>query len=178
MNIVLTGYMGSGKTAVGKCVAELCGFHFVDTDMLIEEKVGMSIAEIFKSSGEEYFRKVEADVIKKVSEADSVVISTGGGAVLKTENIAELRKNGVIVNLEPEESVIAERLSGNDGTRPLIKGNSIEEIIERFRSRRPYYDNCDIKIKVTECKVIEETAKEILRILEEKYEGEVWSGRK
>lgn len=177
MNIVLTGYMGSGKTAVGKCIAELCGLHFVDTDMLIEEKVGITIPEIFKASGEEYFRRIESDIIKKVSEADSVVISTGGGAVLKTENIAELRKNGVIVNLEPEESVIAERLSGNDGTRPLIKGNSIEEIIERFRSRKPYYDNCDIKIKVIKSKGIEETAREVLKILEEKYEGEVWSGR-
>lgn len=178
MNIVLTGYMGSGKTAVGKYLAEICGLYFTDTDALIEEKCGMSVSKIFEASGEEYFRDVEASVVKKVAEADSMVISTGGGVVLKTENVAKLRENGVIINLEPTEDVICARLGIDDGTRPLIKGSPMEEIIERFKARKPYYDNCDVKISVTEDKGIEETAREIIKVLEEKYEGKFRCGWK
>lgn len=178
MNIVLTGYMGSGKTAVGKRLAEISELHFTDSDSFIEDKCGMKISEIFAASGEEYFRKVESDVIKTLSEGDGMVISTGGGVVLNTENIANLRTNGVIVNLEPEESVIRERLGADDGTRPLIKDSSMTEILERFAARKPYYDNCDVKIKVTLDKGIEETAEEVLKILEEKYEGEFRGSRK
>ncbi len=178
MNIVLTGYMGSGKTAVGKYLAEICGLHFADTDAIIEEKCGMSVTKIFEASGEEYFRGIEASVIKNVAEADSMVISTGGGVVLRTENIAKLRENGVIVNLEPTEDIIRLRLSDDDGTRPLIKGSSMEEIIKRFKTRKPYYDNCDVKICVTEDKGIAETAREIIKALEDKYEGEFRCGGK
>lgn len=178
MNIVLTGYMASGKTTVGTYLSELSGRNFVDTDALIEEKCGMHISKIFEISGEEYFRKIEADVIKEVAKKDAAVISTGGGVVLNTENIAHLRQNGVIVNLEPEENVIRQRLGGGDNTRPLVAESSMEEILERFRLRKPYYDNCDVKVKVMQDKGIRETAEEILRILEEKYEGEFWCSRK
>lgn len=178
MNIVLTGYMASGKTAVGTYLSELSGRSFADTDALIEEKCGMQISKIFKASGEKYFRKIEADVIKEVAKQDAMVISTGGGAVLNTENIAHLRQNGVIVNLEPDEEVIRQRVGGGDETRPLVKNSSMEEILERFRLRKPYYNNCDVKIKVTQDKGIKETAEEVLRILEEKYEGEIWCSRK
>ena len=178
MNIVLTGYMASGKTAVGTCLSKLCGFEFVDTDALIEEKCGMSISKIFEISGEEYFRILENEVIKEASKRDGAVISTGGGAVLNTENIAVLRENGVIVNLEPDEDVIRIRLGSGDSSRPLVKNSSMDEIIERFKYRKPYYDNCDIKINVTNDKGIKETAEEILKILEEKYESEFWCSRK
>ncbi|MBO5060880.1 MAG: shikimate kinase [Clostridia bacterium] len=178
MNIVLTGYMGSGKTAVGTYLAEKQGLTFLDSDSMIEQQCGMSISEIFAASGEEYFRSVEAEVIERISEYDGAVISTGGGVVLNTQNIAELRKNGVIVNLEPEEDVILTRLGADDGTRPLIKDSSMTEILERFNARKPYYDNCDIKIKVTKDKGIAEVAEEILRSLEEKYEGEFRSSGK
>ena len=178
MNIVLTGYMASGKTAVGTYLSTLCGLDFVDTDAQVEEKCGMSISKIFEISGEQYFRTIENEVIKEVSKYDGVLISTGGGAVLNTENVAVLRENGVIVNLEPEEDVIKERLLGGDSTRPLVKDSSMAEIIERFKRRKPYYDNCDVKIIVTKDKGIKAVAEEILRVLEEKYEGEFRSSRK
>lgn len=178
MNIVLTGYMASGKTAVGTCLSKLCGFKFADTDALIEEKCEVAISKIFEVSGEEYFRIVESEVIKEAARLENAVISTGGGAVLNTENVAVLRENGVIVNLEPEEEVIRLRLGGGDSTRPLVKDSSMEEIIERFKNRKPYYDNCDIKIKVTKDKGIEDVAEEILKVLEEKYEGEFRGSRK
>ena len=178
MNIVLTGYMASGKTAVGTYLSKLCSREFVDTDALIEEKCGMNIPEIFKASGEDYFRFLESDVIKEVSKYDAKVIATGGGAVLRTENVARLRENGVVINLEPTEEVINKRLSGDDATRPLANGKSMDEILNRFKERKPYYDNCDVKIQVTAEKGIEELSEEILRILEEKYEGEFRSCRK
>lgn len=178
MNIVLTGYMASGKTAVGNYLSELCGLDFIDTDARIEEKCEMSISKIFEISGEQYFRHIESQVIGEVSGYDSKVISTGGGAVLNVENVKLLRANGIIVNLEPDEEVIRLRLLSSDSTRPLVKDSSMEEIIERFKGRKPYYDNCDVKIYITKDKSIRETAEEILKILEEKYEGEFRSGRK
>ena len=167
MNIVLTGYMGSGKTMVGKEIAKLTGRKFVDTDQLIEQNQEMSIAKIFEACGEDYFRKIEADEIEKISRLDAMVISTGGGAVLNTKSIALLKENGIIVNLDPELDVIKERLSSNDDTRPLLKDKNIDEIIEKFETRKPYYNNCDFKVKITLDKTFEDTAKEILELLEE-----------
>ncbi len=178
MNIVLTGYMASGKTAVGTYISKLCSFEFIDTDATVEKRCGLSIPQIFEISGEEYFRILESEVIKEASKRDGAVISTGGGAVLNTENIAVLKKNGVIINLEPSEEVIRMRLGGDNNSRPLVKNSSMDEIIERFKYRKPYYDNCDIKIDVTKDKGIKETSEEILKILEEKYESEFWGGRK
>lgn len=168
MNVVFTGYMGSGKTAVGNFIAEKYGKKFIDTDALVEEKLGMTIAEIFERFGEEYFRTAETAAIKTAANAENAVISTGGGAVLRRENIEILRKNGIVINLEPEEAVIAQRLSGTDSSRPLINGSSGEEILARFRKRQPYYDNCDIKVKVTAEKGIAETAEEIMGLLAER----------
>ena len=177
MNIVLTGFMSSGKTVVGRRIAELLELDFFDSDIEIEKKSGMKISEMFEKFGEEYFRDVEADVIKSLAKKDFCVISTGGGAVLKEENVAELRKNGVLVNLETNAGIITERLGGGDSTRPLTKGKSIEETLARFLSRKPFYDNCDIKIILDKNKGIDDVAREILKNLEEKYESKIWSGR-
>lgn len=178
MNIVFTGYMASGKSVVGKQLSADFDLPFYDTDSLIEKKCNTTISKIFEENGEEYFRKIETEVIREVSTLDGAIISTGGGAVLRMENIDALRKNGVIINLEPTEEVIKERLSGDDGTRPLVKGSSLDEIIERFNKRKPYYDSCDFKIKVTRNKQIGDVVEEISKILEENYEGEFWSSRK
>lgn len=177
MNIVLTGYMGSGKTTVGTRIAELLDMKFTDSDAEIEKQCEMPISKIFEVSGEEYFRSVEAEVIKKLARLDGFVIATGGGVVLNTENIAVLRENGVIINLETSEAVIRARFCGEDPTRPLVKDRPMAEIIERFNGRKPYYDNCNIKIKLTPEKGIEDVAKEILEILEEKYGSKIRSGR-
>lgn len=169
MNIVFTGYMASGKTTVGTLVAKMLGMSFADTDSLIEKSEKRSIAEIFAREGEEFFRNAESEIIKDIAKSDNTVISTGGGAVLRTENIDILRKNGIIVNLEPSEDVILSRLSGCDTTRPLANGSSAEEIIERFRARKPFYDNCDMKINMTADKSAEDAAKEIIMKLEANY---------
>ena len=178
MYIVLTGFMSSGKTVCGRRLAELMGRDFFDSDVEIEANAGMTISEIFEKFGEEYFRNLETETIKQLSGKKDSVISTGGGAVLRKKNILALSENGIIVNLETNGEIIAERLGGGDSARPLTKGKSIDETIARFEARKPFYDNCDIKIKIDKDKGIEDTAKEILRILEDRYDSEIWSGRK
>lgn len=162
MNIVLTGFMASGKTAVGRKIAETASMQFIDTDAVIEEKSQMTISQIFKAYGEEHFRMLESEIAEQLSTADNAVISTGGGMVLNTKNISLLRKNGIIVNLNPSEAVIRLRLGKDDGTRPLVHKQSPEQILARFSSRRPYYDNCDLKIEITPDKSVEAAAAEIL----------------
>ena len=112
MNIVITGFMASGKTTVSKEIAAMSNYEFIDTDELLEKNEGITINEIFAKYGEEYFREREHETIKKVSGMDNMVISTGGGVVLSKANMAELRKNGVIFNLAPDFEVIRERLEG------------------------------------------------------------------
>ncbi len=165
-NIVLTGFMASGKSVVGKALAEKLGREFIDSDTAIEEKCGMTIPEIFEKQGEKYFRNVEKEVIAELSLKSRSVIATGGGAVLDSDNIEALRKNATIVNLEPNDAVIRNRLSKDDGTRPLNKGQDIEQILARFENRKPFYDNCDVKVKITTEMSVEKVAEAVLKGLE------------
>lgn len=169
MNIVLTGFMATGKTKISRRLAELTGYELIDTDAAVEAEAGMSINDIFAKYGEEHFRELETAAVKKAAEADRTVISTGGGTVLRRENIEELRKNGVIVNLAPDFEVIKARMEKAADTRPLMSGQSVESIKKRFDERQPFYDNCDIKIKVTNEKTPLEHAREILRALDNRY---------
>ena len=162
MNIVLTGFMASGKTQISKCIAKMSGFNLIDTDQLIVERMNMSINEIFEKMGESEFRKIESDIIREVSELDNIVISTGGGVVLNKENMDNLRKNGVIVNLAPSFDVIVARLENARMTRPLLKDDDISQIEKRFNDRLPFYADCDIKIPVSNDRSPKYYANEIL----------------
>lgn len=165
MNIVLTGFMASGKTEISKAIASMSGYRCLDTDDMIVKEAGMPINDIFAVYGEEYFRKLEYETIKKASECDGVVIATGGGAVLNTKNMKELRKSGVIFNLSPDFSVIENRIESAAATRPLLQNQSIAEIKLRFESRKPFYDDCDYKIKVVTDRTPKSYAEEILKIM-------------
>jgi shikimate kinase len=168
MNVVITGFMCSGKTSVGKRLAEKLNFDFLDTDDLIENKVGMRITEIFEKYGEPYFRELEAQIIKKVSEKDKLVISTGGGVVLREENVNNLRKNGVIINLVAKPETIYERLKKQPGIRPLLnKPNPLEEIKKLLEYRERYYKNCDFRVE-TDNLSVEEIVEKILNFLKTK----------
>ncbi len=131
-NIVLTGMPGSGKTTIGKLVAERMKRTFVDTDELIVEKAGMPIAEIFATKGEEAFRQIEAEVIADVSKQSSLVIATGGGAVLREENRLNLAQNGFVFWLYRP----LEELQLGNG-RPL--SSSREAVAAMFAQREPLY---------------------------------------
>ena len=149
MNIAITGFMASGKSHISSELARLLGYNLVDTDKEIERSANMTINDIFKKYGEEYFRNLESEICKKVSMLDNTIISTGGGLVLKKQNIDDLRKNAIIVNLDADFSVIEARIAGAAATRPLMRGSSVDELKQRFENRKPFYADCDFSIKVT-----------------------------
>lgn len=127
MNIVLCGFMGSGKTVVGKELAKIMGRRFVDTDQLVEARSGVSIPAIFQVHGEDYFRELERAACAEAAEIPNCVISTGGGALTFDENVRTLRTTGKIVLLDASFEVICQRV-GNGANRPLFR--------DRCRPRR------------------------------------------
>ena len=139
-NIVLTGFMGSGKSAVGRLVAKRLRFRFVDTDQLIVDRAGMPISDIFAQQGEEHFRDLETAVLESLGNARQCVISTGGGAVVKERNHAILKSLGFVVWLTASEEVIFERVSRND-KRPLLQTENPRATISQLLAvRRPLYE--------------------------------------
>lgn len=167
MNIVLTGFMCTGKTSVGKKLSEDLKFEYIDTDELIEASTGLKITEIFSKYGEEYFRNIESEIVKKVSILDRRVIATGGGVVLRKENMQNLRKNGVIINLTAKPETIYERLKQQPGIRPLLnKPQPLQEIKKLLNYREEFYKDCDLRVE-TDTLSIEDVAKKILQYLKE-----------
>ncbi len=163
-NIVLTGFMGTGKTEVGRLLARRLGYTFIDADSVIEEEQGIPITEIFKRFGEPYFRDIESAVIKRLSEMERAVISTGGGAVLRQENMDNLKKKGIIICLMASPETIYERTK-NDSSRPLLQvENPLQRIKELLEFRRPYYERADIMVNTdgkTPAQVVEEIIENI-----------------
>lgn len=144
-NIILTGFMATGKSTIGKKLSIQLDMNFVDTDKLIERNLNKKITDIFKENGEQYFRQQETKVIEEISGLTSYVISCGGGVVLNKYNIDLLRKNGIIVNLYASAQEIYKRISNNKD-RPLLKNTSIQKIQELMDYRKIFYKNCDISI--------------------------------
>ncbi len=162
MNIVLTGFMGTGKSKIGKRLAAELRMGYLDTDELIEKREKDSISAIFRKRGEEYFRCLETKVVEEVALLDNSVISTGGGVVLREENMRMLKKNALVVCLFASPEVILKRTKGDDN-RPLLGVNNQKKRIEELLAmRRPYYDKADLKIDTSTLdskKVVEEIAK-------------------
>ncbi|MGN1115647.1 MAG: shikimate kinase [Candidatus Ornithomonoglobus sp.] len=166
MNIVLTGFMASGKTEISKAIAAVSKYKLIDTDNMIVKETGKTINEIFAEVGEQGFRELEHRIICKAAELDGCVIATGGGVVLNKDNITALRKNGVIINLAPDFSVIKERLEAARATRPLLQNQDIKAVEKRFNDRKPFYDDCDRKIHIINGRTPRSYALEILSICE------------
>ena len=142
-NIILVGYMGAGKTSVGKEIAKQKNMNFIDLDEYIVEKEGRSINDIFDFESEEYFRNVEAAAIKRLRSVSNTVISTGGGAVLRKANRDNLSKLGKVIYLKADVDTLVERVKG-DESRPLLKAESEEELRKNISAmldkRNPYYE--------------------------------------
>lgn len=146
-NIVLTGFMGTGKTTAGKLVASKLGLSFVDVDAYIEKKAGMRISDIFEQFGEEYFRDLETECIGDIVQKKNLVIATGGGAVLRKKNVQLLRQNGVIVHLDATLDTILKHTSRSEN-RPLLQGQTAEQVKQRLASRTEFYQDCDFTVCV------------------------------
>lgn len=136
MNIILCGFMGSGKTVVGKELAKIMGRRFIDTDEFIEQQQGVAIKAIFEVHGEEYFREIESEACQKVGEMKNCVISTGGGAMTFPKNVEAISKDGKIVLLDADFDVICQRI-GNNSNRPLFKDR--EQARKLYDERKAKY---------------------------------------
>jgi shikimate kinase len=140
-NLILIGFMGTGKSSVGRKCAAVLGFPYHDTDLWIARRARMSIPQIFETEGERLFRAREREAILQVSRRSAIVVSTGGGAVLDPENAARLRETGVVVLLTATAESILERTS-HTGHRPLLKAEDPHaRIVQLLREREAAY--CD-----------------------------------
>lgn len=165
-NIFLTGFMGSGKTSVGKVLADLLKINFFDSDELVIRKKQMSINEIFRRYGEDYFRDKETETLRILGDKipGTCVISTGGGAVLRQENISAMKKNGIIVYLDVSAREAYRRIKDKDD-RPLLNaGNPCKVIRDLLQERKPFYLKSDLAVN-TAGKTIGEIAIEIINIV-------------
>jgi shikimate kinase len=149
-NIILTGFMGVGKTSVGTRLAKDLGYTFVDTDSLIEADQKITITEIFSTFGEPYFRDVESRVIAQILDHDNQVVSTGGGAVIRDENRAAFRKAGMVICLSAQPEVILERIK-HEAHRPLLQTpDPLAKIKELLEGRTKFYQQADLMIDTTD----------------------------
>jgi shikimate kinase len=145
-NIVIAGFMASGKTTVGELLEKLTGKEFIDTDRMIEMNAGMNVAEIFDKNGEEYFRGLERDAVSKAASQGNRIIAVGGGAVFDERNNRELKRDGIVYLLKVSPGEVARR-AGSGEERPLL-GKCEAEIEELMRSReRAYLDAADVVLE-------------------------------
>lgn len=167
-NIVLVGLSGSGKTTVGKALKEKFPiFSLIDTDEIIVQREKRTINDIFAVEGEKYFRELESQIAKEVSETENQIISTGGGIVLNLQNIKELQKNGIIFYLQTSPDTIVKRLQG-DSTRPLLNTDDIKsKLVSMLKKREKLYKNADVTINTDNCK-IDSVVEEIARAYNER----------
>lgn len=139
MNLILTGFMGTGKTTVGRLVAEQLGRPFVDMDALIEQRAGQSIPAIFAAQGEATFRRMERELCHELAALDGLVIATGGGALIDPVNRALMTGSGVVICLEASPEVLLARLQAQQD-RPLLDGPTLSErIAALLEARRAAY---------------------------------------
>lgn len=161
-NIVLCGFMGSGKTTVGKRLSIQTGLNFIDTDRYIEKKSGLTVSEIFGIYGESYFRKLEKDCIRTISASSPNIISTGGGMILNLQNVFCLKQTGKIFYLDTPINVITDRLS-SEYSRPLLKNeSSIKKIFDERKER--YFSAADFIINADQS--VDEVCKDIFSKIE------------
>ena len=145
-NIILTGFMGTGKSTIGKCIAARLGRKFIDTDALVEQKSGKTIAALFMERGEPYFRTLEQEAIDQVCTEEGSVVATGGGALVNEENARKLKASGTVICLTATPEIILSRVQGNRD-RPLLQSdNPLEKIRTLLAARADTYAKADLTI--------------------------------
>ena len=162
-NIVLVGFMGSGKTTVGKLVAEQTGMPLLDMDSMIEEREGKSINEIFAQDGEPHFRALERAMVKELAQTEGHIISTGGGIVLNPDNIADFEATGLVVCLLVDAETVLDRVK-HDTSRPLLAGDKQAKILQLLQTRKPLYEAITHKIDTSGRPSPIPTAQEIIEL--------------
>jgi len=165
-NIVLVGFMGTGKTSVGKVLANRLHMVFVDMDEVIEQREGMTVSRIFEEKGEPHFRTLERQLVLELSAKSGLVVGTGGGVVLNPDNISDFSRNGLVVCLSARPEAILARLSA-DSTRPLLaEGDKKKRIMTLLDSRKKLYDAVQHRIDTTDL-TVEKIADKIVALFNE-----------
>ena len=163
-NIILVGFMGTGKSAAGRLLAEKLNMDFVELDEIIETREKMSIKDIFEKKGEPYFRLVEKEVAKKAGSRKNIVISAGGGAIVDEENFKNLKQSGTIICLKASPATILKRTKGLKN-RPLLNvPDPKKQIEELLRKREAYYNKADFSIE-TDNLSVDEVVIEIIALI-------------
>ena len=162
-SIFLIGMMGSGKSSTGPVLAEILKYKYVDLDVLIEKLTKKTIDKVFSEEGEEYFRDLETQCLQEIIKLPSVVVSTGGGVVLKKENWGILRQ-GIIVWLDINKEIALNRLNSKDNIRPLLKGNIDVKYEEIFETRKDIYAQADLRVEINN-EGVKNVAEKILNTL-------------
>ncbi|MBK3332199.1 shikimate kinase [Persephonella atlantica] len=158
-NIYLVGFMGSGKSTVGKLLSEKTGMEFVDIDQLIEKQEKRKISEIFEKEGEGYFRQKEKEMLEKISNKEGLIISTGGGLGADAENMKKMKQSGIVIWLDASIETILKRTEG-DTERPLLK-QPYQQLKKLYENRKKIYKMADVHINV-DSKSPEEIVQEIM----------------
>ena len=151
MRIFLTGYMGCGKSTIGRRVAALMDINFIDLDKYIEERNFKSVADFFALDGESAFRLKERQALQEVAEFEEIVVGTGGGAPCFFDNMQLMNQAGITIYLAPDNETLACRLLKSKNERPLIAGKSKEELLafihQALEKRAPFYEQSKIIIR-------------------------------
>ena len=151
--IILIGYMGAGKTTIGKALSKELGIIFYDLDWYIESRMRKTVSEIFAERGEEGFRKIEYNMLHEVAEFEDVIISCGGGTPCFFDNMDYLNQQGLTVYLKAEPEVLYKHLQMAKVERPLLKGKSKEELLtfikEQLEKREPFYTKARYTLDVS-----------------------------
>ena len=163
--VALTGFMGVGKTRIGRELAQKLMLHFVDLDRLIERETGLTIPDIFRYLGEDYFRKLEREAVRELAGKDYLVVSLGGGTFVDAENRRLLLERGPVVALWARPETILERVQRKPGKRPLLEGGDpLERIRRLLKERQALYREAPIHVE-SEGRSPRETAEAIVREL-------------
>lgn len=167
--IYLTGFMGAGKTTIGRELSRKLNLPVIDTDEFIEEKAGEEIQTIFEQKGEQTFRTYERIYLKQLP-SENIIITTGGGIVLQKENRDWMKKVGYVIYLHCEPDVILNRLK-SDTTRPLLNENKQEKIYQLFNERLSFYQEADYRID-TSFRTTDEVVKIIIDTVKNLSDGD------
>jgi shikimate kinase len=168
-NIILTGFMATGKTSVGRGLAARLGYEFADLDALIEAEAGMSVPQIFAAQGEPAFRDLEAHMVERAANRTGCVVATGGGAIVNPRNLEALKRSGLVIALTADPEIILSRI-GRDEDRPMLRGGEKRERIRLLlEARAPAYAQADLTIDTSD-RTVDEVVGHLVELLSRRRE--------